>query len=78
MASHSGAVSSAFESITSISAQNASSVEVLTYVNAEVTSAAQRILGSVEEMTQRAAAIEDQAARYALGDKELVVEGTPV
>jgi methyl-accepting chemotaxis protein len=78
MASHSGAVSSAFESITSISAQNASSVEVLTYVNAEVTSAAQRILGSIEEMTQRAAAIEDQAARYGLGDKELVVEGTPV
>src|SRR5260370_30273331 len=34
MASHSGEVSSAFDSITSISSQNASSVEVLTYVNA--------------------------------------------
>ena len=78
MASHSGAVSSAFESITSISGQNASSVEVLTYVNAEVTSAAQRILGSVEEMTRRAAAIDDELGRYALSDNELMVEGTAV
>jgi methyl-accepting chemotaxis protein len=78
MASHSGAVSSAFESITAISAQNAASVEVLTYVNAEVTSAAQRILGSVEEMTRRAAAIDDQVGRYAVDDNELMVEGTPV
>jgi hypothetical protein len=78
MASHSGAVSSAFESITSISAQNASSVEVLTYVNAEVTSAAQRILGSVEEMTRRAAAIDDQLDRYALSDDDLTVEETAV
>ncbi len=78
MASHSGAVSNAFESITSISAQNASSVEVLTYVNAEVTSAAQRILGSVEEMTRRAAAIDDELGRYALTDNELTVEETAV
>ncbi|HMC48131.1 MAG TPA: methyl-accepting chemotaxis protein, partial [Caballeronia sp.] len=34
MASHSGEVSSAFDSIATISSQNASSVEVLTYVNA--------------------------------------------
>jgi methyl-accepting chemotaxis protein len=74
MASHSDAVSSAFESITSISAQNAASVEVLTYVNAEVTSAAQRILGSVEEITRRAAAIDEQLGRYALGDDALRVE----
>ncbi len=78
MATHSGAVSSAFESITAISAQNAASVEVLTYVNAEVTSAAQRILGSVEEMTRRAAAIDDHVARYAAGDNELMVEESQV
>ncbi|HZX67312.1 MAG TPA: methyl-accepting chemotaxis protein [Candidatus Elarobacter sp.] len=78
MASHSGAVSSAFESIASISTQNASSVEVLTYVNAEVTSAVQRILGSVEEMTRRAAAIDDQLDRYTIVGNELRVEEVPV
>ena len=78
MASHSDAVSTAFESITSISAQNAASVEVLTYVNAEVTSAAQRILGSVGEMTRRATAIDDQLQRYALSEDELMVEETAV
>src|SRR5581483_5500643 len=75
MATHSGAVSSAFESIAAISTQNTSSVEVLTYVNAEVTSAVQRILGSVEEMTRRAAAIDDQLDRCA-ADGELA-EGVP-
>jgi methyl-accepting chemotaxis protein len=70
MASHSGEVSSAFDSITSISSQNASSVEVLTYVNAEVTSAAQRILGSVEEMNQRAASIDGQLGRYTIMDRK--------
>jgi methyl-accepting chemotaxis protein len=75
MASHSGEVSSAFEAITSISAQNASSVEVLTYVNDEVTSAAQRILSSVEEMNQRAAAIDGHLGRYTI--KERKAEGTP-
>ena len=78
MASHSGAVSSAFDAITSISSQNASSVEVLTYVNAEVTSAAQRILGSVEEMTQRAATIDRQLGSYTITDSKLKAEGTPV
>ncbi len=76
MASHSGEVSSAFDAITSISAQNASSVEVLTYVNAEVTSAAQRILGSVEEMNERAAAIDGQLGRYTITDRK--AEGSPV
>ena len=76
MASHSGEVSSAFDAITSISSQNASSVEVLTYVNAEVTSAAQRILESVEEMNQRANAIEGQLGRYTITDRK--VEETPV
>ena len=78
MATHSGAVSSAFDSITAISTQNASSVEVLTYVNAEVTSAAQRILGSVEEMTQRAGAIGDQLGRHGAGEHEPTAEGAPV
>ena len=78
MASHSGAVSNAFESIASISTQTASSVEVLTYVNAEVTSAVQRILGSVEEMTRRAAAIDDQLDRYAIVGNQLTVEEVPV
>ena len=71
MASHSGEVSSAFEAITSISAQNASSVEVLTYVNDEVTSAAQRILSSVEEMNQRAAAIDGHLGRYTIKDRKV-------
>ncbi len=57
MAAHSGEVAEAFEAITAVSTQNASSVDVLTFVYAEVTSAAQRILAAVEAMNQRAAAI---------------------
>ena len=76
MAAHSGEVSSAFDAITSISSQNASSVEVLTYVNAEVTSAAQRILTSVEEVNERAAAIDGQLGRYTVTDRSS--EGAPV
>ena len=78
MASHSGEVSGAFDSITAISSQNASSVEVLTYVNAEVTSAAQRILSSVEEMNQRAAAIDGLLGRYTITDAGRKEEGSPV
>ena len=79
MASHSGEVSSAFDAITAISSQNASSVEVLTYVNAEVTSAAQRIVESVEEMTRRAAAIDGQLGRYTIMETDRkITEGTPV
>ena len=77
MASHSGEVSSAFDAITSISAQNASSVEVLTYVNAEVTSAAERIVSSVDEMNERAGAMDLQLARYTHMDTTLMEE-TPV
>ncbi|HEV3088127.1 MAG TPA: methyl-accepting chemotaxis protein [Candidatus Elarobacter sp.] len=79
MAAHSGEVSRAFDSITEISSANASSVEVLTYVNAEVTSAAERIVGSVEEMSRRAAAIDAQLERYTITDtQQLKAEETPV
>jgi methyl-accepting chemotaxis protein len=74
MASHSGEVSSAFDSITTISSQNASSVEVLTYVNAEVAAAAQRILSAVDEMNQRATSIDAQLGRYTITDSK---EETP-
>ena len=68
MAAHSNEVSTAFEGIAGISGQNASSVEVLTYVNAEVTSAVQRILSSVEEMNARATAITGELGRYRIAD----------
>ncbi len=77
MASHSSEVSHAFDAITSISSQNASSVEVLTYVNAEITSAAQRILESVDEMNRRAAAIDAEFGRYTISDNHHAQE-TPV
>ncbi|HEY0382036.1 MAG TPA: methyl-accepting chemotaxis protein [Candidatus Elarobacter sp.] len=77
MASHSGEVSHAFDAITSISSQNASSVEVLTYVNAEITSAAERILTSVDEMNRRAAAIDGEFGRYTISDNPHTQE-TPV
>jgi methyl-accepting chemotaxis protein len=79
MASHSGEVSHAFDAITQVSSQNASSVEVLTYVNAEVASAAQRMLDSVEEMGRRTAAIDGQLGRYTITDAEpKVTEETAV
>jgi len=78
MASHSGEVSNAFDSITAISSQNASSVEVLTYVNAEVTNAAQRIMSSVEEMNQRATAIDGLLGRYTITGSQRKEEGSPV
>ena len=68
MAAHSNEVSTAFQGIAGISGQNASSVEVLTYVNAEVTSAVQRILSSVEEMNARATAITGELGRYRIAD----------
>ncbi len=76
MAAHSDVVSHAFDAITAISSQNASSVEVLTYVNAEVTSATQNITASVEEMSRRAAAIDAQFGRYTTADRAM--EGIPV
>jgi methyl-accepting chemotaxis protein len=79
MASHSGEVSHAFDAITQVSSQNASSVEVLTYVNAEVASAAARMLDSVEEMGRRTAAIDGQLGRYTITDVEpKVTEETAV
>ena len=76
MAAHSNEVSTAFEGIAGISGQNASSVEVLTYVNAEVTSAAERILSSVEEMNAQASAITGELGRYRIADA--AQEGTNV
>ncbi len=76
MAAHSNEVSSAFEGIAGISGQNASSVEVLSYVNAEVTSAAQRILSSAEEMNAQATVITGELGRYRIADA--AQEGTNV
>ncbi|MDB5028863.1 MAG: hypothetical protein JWO66_2552, partial [Candidatus Eremiobacteraeota bacterium] len=74
MAAHSDGVSSAFDAITAISSQNASSVEVLTYVNAEVASAAERIMESVSELNRRAAAIDGQLGRYRITDTKTTEE----
>ena len=68
MAGHSHEVSTAFEGIAGISGQNASSVEVLSYVNAEVTSASQRILSSVGEMNAQATAITGELGRFRIVD----------
>jgi methyl-accepting chemotaxis protein len=70
MSTHSGAVSSAFDGINAVSQQNASSVEVLTYVNAEVTAQAQRMLDSVDEMLRYTQAIDAQIARYRTSDAQ--------
>jgi methyl-accepting chemotaxis protein len=69
MSSHSGEVSSAFDQIASISQQNAASVEVLTYVNHEVTSAAQRIVASVEDLNRFVGAIDEQLTKYTVRDE---------
>ena len=68
MAGHSHEVSTAFEGIAGISGQNASSVEVLSYVNAEVTSASQRILSSVGEINAQATAITGELGRFRIVD----------
>jgi methyl-accepting chemotaxis protein len=78
MASHSDEVSRAFDAITSISSQNASSVEVLTYVNAEITSAAERILASVDDMNRRAAAIDSEFGRYTISESNNNAQETTV
>ena len=70
MASHSGEVRTAFDSIKSIAVQNASSVEVLTYVNAEVKSVAQRILASVEELNDRVGGIDGQLDRFTITERQ--------
>lgn len=68
MNSHSDQVDKAFSEIASISQQNASSVEVLTYVNKEVTDAAQRILGSVDQMNEFAGRIDSRLAQFKVSD----------
>ena len=64
MTRHSDDVSKAFSDISSISQQNASSVEVLTYVNKEVTDAAQRMLSSVDEMNDLVVHIDGNIGQY--------------
>ncbi len=68
MNAHSDQVDKAFSEIASISQQNASSVEVLTYVNKEVTDAAQRILGSVEQMNEFANRIDQRLGQFKVSD----------
>ena len=70
-------VNKAFSDISSISQQNASSVEVLTYVNKEVTDAAQRMLTSVEEMNELAGQIDTRLGQFKISDTRSQ-EGTTV
>ncbi len=72
MAAHSGEVSTAFDSIRAISSQNASSAEVLTYVNSEVASAVQQILSSVEVMYEQARLIDAGLHRYTIAEADPV------
>ncbi len=65
---HSDEVNRAFGDISSISHQNASSVEVLTYVNKEVSDAARRMLDSVGQMNDLAARIDDRLAHFKASD----------
>lgn len=68
MTKQSDDVSKAFSDISSISQQNASSVEVLTYVNKEVTDAAQRMLESVDQMNDLAGKIDTRLAQFKVSD----------
>ncbi|HVA28364.1 MAG TPA: methyl-accepting chemotaxis protein [Candidatus Baltobacteraceae bacterium] len=68
MSRQSDEVSKAFSDISSISQQNASSVEVLTYVNKEVTDAAQRMLGSVDQMNDLAGEIDGRLGQFKVSD----------
>jgi methyl-accepting chemotaxis protein len=70
MSSHSDEVNSAFKNIAEISQQNASSVEVLTYVNKEVTDAAQRMLTSVNQMNDFAGRIDGRLAQFKVNDND--------
>ena len=76
MSSHSDEVNAAFRSIEEISQQNASSVEVLTYVNKEVSDAAQRMLASVTQMNDFAGRIDGRLAQFKMN--ETATEGEPV
>ena len=68
MSRQSDEVNKAFSDISSISQQNASSVEVLTYVNKEVTDAAQRMLGSVDQMNDLAGEIDSRLGQFKVSD----------
>jgi methyl-accepting chemotaxis protein len=68
MSRQSDDVNKAFSDISSISQQNASSVEVLTYVNKEVTDAAQRMLGSVDQMNDLAGEIDGRLGQFKVSD----------
>ncbi len=61
-------VNKAFSDIASISQQNASSVEVLTYVNKEVSDAAERMLGSIEQMNGVAAQMDGRLKEYKVSE----------
>ena len=74
MSAHSGEVNHAFANIAAISQQNASSVEVLTYVNKEVTDAAQRMLGSVTQMNDFAGRIDGRLAQFKVNDTAIEEE----
>ncbi len=69
MTRQSDEVNKAFSDISSISQQNASSVEVLTYVNKEVTDAAQRMLSSVDQMNDLAGEIDGRIKQFKVSDK---------
>jgi methyl-accepting chemotaxis protein len=69
-------VNAAFRNIAEISQQNASSVEVLTYVNKEVTDAAQRMLGSVTQMNDFAGRIDNRLGQFKVN--EMAAEEDPV
>ena len=68
MTRQSDEVSKAFSDISSISQQNASSVEVLTYVNKEVTEAAQRMMGSVDQMNAFAGEIDGRLKQFKVSE----------
>ncbi len=68
MTTQSDEVNKAFSDISSISQQNASSVEVLTYVNKEVTDAAHRMLTSVEQMNDLAGEIDRTSEQFKVSD----------
>jgi methyl-accepting chemotaxis protein len=68
MTRQSDVVNKAFSDISSISQQNASSVEVLTYVNKEVTDAAQRMLTSVEQMNELAQRMDGSLGEFKVND----------
>jgi methyl-accepting chemotaxis protein len=70
MSTHSDEVNAAFRNIAEISQQNASSVEVLTYVNKEVTDAAQRMLGSVTQMNDFAGRIDSRLAQFKVNETD--------